>query len=273
MRFIEKVGEDCGLFWASMQPFASRRLNRVAVARRYLSQGTLDVAVEQPTGIQVRHVPCKKEQLDTLGVLVEPALDNFGPVRRVPVDDQKDFAPGLLNEPLAEDDEPIGSKAFFEDHEAHLAFVGQRRDRVAAQALVRHVHQRGLPHRGKVAYANIVGAKPGVIPPVQQSLLALGAPVNGWVDVGEPLRDRLLVSFVGARDQTRHGSSRSASDGRPRAQLQAHHVFAHDQQLHRRPGPEVRGQLQLLRHLAHDQPPNALGLSRAERTCLAGHAV
>ena len=83
MRFIEEVGEDSGLLLASMQPFAGGCLHRVAVARTYLSQGTLDVAVEQLIGVQIRRIARQKVQLDALGVFLEPALDHFGPMRRM----------------------------------------------------------------------------------------------------------------------------------------------------------------------------------------------
>ena len=113
-----------------MQPFSGRRFHRFAIARAYLAHGTLDVAVEQLIGVQVRRIAGQQEHLDALGVRLEPVLDRFCSMRRMPVNDQEDLAPRLLDQPLAEADERLGLEAPLEDHEAHLAAVGQCRDLV-----------------------------------------------------------------------------------------------------------------------------------------------
>jgi len=56
MRFIEEVGEDRGLLLASVQPFACRSFQRVAVTWSHLAHGTLDVAIEQLVGVQIRSI-------------------------------------------------------------------------------------------------------------------------------------------------------------------------------------------------------------------------
>src|SRR6185312_11864534 len=118
MRFIEEIGEDFGLLLPPVQPLSSRGLHRFSIPRTRLPQSTLDVAVEQFVGVQIRCVSRQKEHLDALSVLVHPVFDRFCSMRWVPVHDQKYFAPRLLDHPLAELYELIRLKATFEYHEA-----------------------------------------------------------------------------------------------------------------------------------------------------------
>ena len=96
MRFIEEVGEDRGLLLASVQPFACRSFQRVAVTWSHLAYGTLDVPVEQLIGIQIRCIARQEEQLRCARRSPEPMLYQLGSVRWVPVHDQKDLAPDCL---------------------------------------------------------------------------------------------------------------------------------------------------------------------------------
>ena len=80
MRFIEEVGEDRGLLLASVQPFARGSFQRVAVTWSHLAHRAFDVAVEQLVGVQIRSIARQEEQLDALGVVLEPALDQLGSV-------------------------------------------------------------------------------------------------------------------------------------------------------------------------------------------------
>lgn len=128
MGFIEEIGEDLGLFLSPMQPFPRGCLHRLAIARSRLSHHALDVAVEQLIGIQIRRIARQKEQLNALRMLAQPSLHSLCAMRWMAIDDQKYFAPRVLDQPLAELDELIGTKASFEYHEAHLPLVGQRRD-------------------------------------------------------------------------------------------------------------------------------------------------
>src|SRR6185295_5741633 len=129
--------------------------------------------------------------------------------------------------------------------------------------------RRRLSHRSKTATAYIVRAKPGLITLVDLRFLAFGAGGNARVDFSEPLRDRLFVSLIGAFDRTLHAQAPALQITAHRRKRQAHRVLALDQQLHRGSRPQVKGQLQLFRHLAHDQPANALRLSDAQFARLA----
>src|SRR6185369_4251071 len=147
---------------------------------------------------------------------------------------QKYFAPRVLDQPLAELDELIGTKASVEYHEAHLPLVGQRRDHIAAKALARYAHHRGLPHRREAATANIVGAKSSLIAPVDRGLVALG--------------DRLIVAIVGAFDWPLRTQSPARQISAHRTKRQVHLALTLDQALHGSPRPKVKRQLQLIGH-------------------------
>ena len=152
-----------------------------------------------------------------VGVGLRPTFDGGGAVDGVAVEDEDHLLPGrLADKPGEELDEHLGDEALLEDHELHLALVGDRRDDVGGEPLPRALDDRRLPDRRPRPASGVVGAKPGLVSPQDPCFLAAAALRDRRVLDLEPLldRDRVLLERA-PRRLLRAEPPRRADSGPP----------------------------------------------------------
>lgn len=146
---MKEVCQDVRLLLAPVQPLSRGSLHCISVSRSCLSDRAFDITVEQFIRIEFRGISGQEEKLDLVAAGFKPVFDLSAAMHRVAVNDEKHLGRRLLDQPLAKANELLGLEATFEHHEAHLAFVGERRDDIAAKAPAWHVDHCRLPYGGQ----------------------------------------------------------------------------------------------------------------------------
>ena len=204
--------------------------------------------------IELGRVGGQVEHLDLLRVFFQPLVYQFAVMHSQIVDDQKHLAIYILDQPTQKSNQRLGVHGIPVDHEPDLSLIGDRRDQIDPLGLGRQADSRSLA-AGSVAAAVVAAvAQPGLVGPVNLSILMFGAFDDRRISLLQPLLDHFGVLLV------------SAPIGLLRSKPPAFQVFpngpdghAHspqlfDQLLHRNPRPQGERQFQLIGLLVADQP-------------------
>ena len=104
----------------------------------------LDVLIEQLVGIEIRAVAGQEHEANLPPMACHPSCDSTGRMDGMPVDDEKDCAARMPDQPLQEREKDDAGEILAEDHEGQCPAVGDGGDHVASEALSRPGDDRGL---------------------------------------------------------------------------------------------------------------------------------
>ena len=151
----------------------------------------LDILIEQLVWVEIRAVAPKEKEVNLPPVACQPSLHTPGHMHWMLVDDEKDFASRMTDQPLQEHDKCEGGELLAEDHEGHLSAVGDGGDQVVAEALSRPRDNRGFSSPSVGGAGLMVGPHPHLVAPVNRGSLASGAGPDGRILSGQPVPHRL----------------------------------------------------------------------------------
>ena len=213
----------------------------------------LDILIEQLVWVEIRAVARQKKEANLLPVACQPSLHTPGHMHWMLVDDEKNFAFRMTDQPLQEHNKYEGGELLVEDHEGQLSAVGDGGDQVAAEALSRPRDNRGFPSPSIGGAGLMVGSHPHLVAPVNRGSLTSGADPDGRILLGQPVPHRLGVLLVGPpegflwREAPVVEIPPHRPDGKPNADSMGNeipHCFAR---------PECKPQLELVRTTVCDQ--------------------
>src|SRR5271155_4861663 len=208
------------------------------------------ILVEQFIGIQFRAVRRQAEDADLFRVRGQPALHGARLVHRVAIHDEKYLPPTLprqAQQPAEKIQKYPRGEPLTKNHEGQPSAIGNRRNHVAAKTLSRAEHHRGLPAASVAASRLMVRTQAHLIQPMNLRPKLPRGGANRGILFRQPFAHRHGILFVRAAHRLLRGQSPGAqiTSYRPHRNLQRE--LAQQQLLHRFPGPQRKGQQQLLR--------------------------
>ena len=157
----------------------------------------LDILIEQFVWVEIRAVARQKKEVNLPPMACQPSLHTPGHMHWMLVDDEKDFASRMTDQPLQEYDKYEGGELLVEDHEGQLSAVGDGGDQVAAEALPRPRDHRSFSSPSVGGAGLMVGPHPHLVAPINRGSLTSGVGPDGRILLGQPVPHRLGVPLVG----------------------------------------------------------------------------
>lgn len=217
-----------------------------------MNQG-LQVTIQIFVRVEFRGVGGQEEHLDVFRVLFQPAPNLVAVVHSQVVQNQEHLAPGIPNQACQESNQHRGCHCFPIEHEANFPLIGDRGDHVRGESTAGHSLNRCLTRRRIAPAMLAVATDTRFVAPVNLRPFILGALGNARVTFLEPSFHQfrfLLVGLLQRLLRCETPAFKILAD-RPNRHIDLETTM--DQLLHRRPCPECKGQLELVRHLLADQ--------------------
>jgi len=216
-----------------------------------------NILVHHLVGIEVRAVARKKIQTDLRRVILQPFAHFFTAMHGMAVDDDEDFAVGLLDQAPKKPQEHRCGKALFEHHKVEVTTIRDCREYVASKALTGTGNRRRFP-LGCIRTAGLmVRAHAHLIAPVYEGLLASGRRANRGIFFRQPALHSRVVTFVRApyRLLRRESPPHKIPPNRPRRNAQLERAL--NQLPHRVRRPQGKRQFELFGVSVADKVTNS----------------
>lgn len=224
----------------------------------------LDVLIEQLVWIEIRAVAGQENEANLPPMACHPVLDATGRMDWMLVDDEKDFAASMPDQPLQEREKYETCEILVEDHECQFPAVGDCGDQVASEAFSSPWDDRCLSSAPVGGARLMVGSHPHLVAPVNRCPLASCASPDGRILLRQPLSHRLGIPLVSPpqgflwRKAPACEVPAHRPDGKPNAKS------AGDEIPHRFARPEGKRQLELVRASVSNQAYSCGGLPRRQ---------
>ena len=228
-----------------------------------MAQLLLDIVVQ--VFVRVALGGREVEQLDLVAMAQSPGLDPLGVVHLQVIYDQEHLLLCVLDQPPQEDDEAIDVKRPIIQHEAHQGAVGDGRNHALGDLLGGPANHRRLASWGITAADLVLVGDAGLVAPVDDGSLSLGAPGDRRVVALQPGGHGGGRALFGARQRLLRGHAPALQvelDGR---QAKALAQPALDQLAHRTGRPQCKRQFELIGRLVGDPAADLPALLGGQR--------
>ncbi len=202
----------------------------------------------------VRH----PNESQSLFVLIDKTLGFARSMHWMLVGDQIDSPIELFKQALHEPHENGRFELAPKHHEGKCAFVGTRRDHFAAEAMAGGLYHGRFTGGDKTCPYDVITAQPHFITPIDCRFFLLGLPGNHWVGMCQQAPNPRLVSPVGARNGFLRAHALGVEVAPHCHERYLDAEFAMNQTRHGGTRPEIKWQLQLIRHCIDDLLSNTL---------------
>jgi len=156
----------------------------------------LHVVVQILIRVQLGTVAGEEEERNPVRVVRHPARHGSGHMHGMPVHNEKHLRAALAHKPSKKPQKDLRGETLPEDHEAHVAAVGDCRDQIAAEPLARGRNDRRQALPAIRGARLMVGPHPHLVAPVDFGPLRLCLTPNRRVGLRQSARHGRRVPLV-----------------------------------------------------------------------------